>query len=44
LEAVTEAGNLDESLGTGIAIQLDVDKALGLSEHIKELEKKKPFA
>ncbi|WP_431065596.1 P-II family nitrogen regulator [Methylotuvimicrobium sp.] len=43
LEAVTEAGNLDESLGTGIAIQLDVDKALGLSEHVKELEKKKPF-
>lgn len=44
LEAVVEAGNLDESLGTGIAIQLDVDKALGLSEHIKELEKRRPLS
>lgn len=43
LEAVAEAGNLDESLGTGIAIQLDVDKAMGLSEHIKELEKLRPI-
>lgn len=43
LEAVAEAGNLDESLGTGIAIQLDVEKALGLSEHIKELHKLKPI-
>lgn len=43
LEAVAEAGNLDESLGTGIAIQLDVDKAMGLSEHIKELEKMRPI-
>ncbi|MFO7578685.1 P-II family nitrogen regulator [Nitrosomonas halophila] len=43
LNAVTEAGNLDESLGTGIAIQLDVDKALGLSEHIKKLEAKHPL-
>lgn len=43
LEAVVEAGKLDESLGTGIAIQLDVDKALGLSEHIKALEKIHPL-
>lgn len=42
LEAVTEAGNLDESLGTGIALQIDVDKALGLTEHIKALEQQKP--
>ena len=42
LEAVTEAGNLDESLGTGIALQIDVDKALGLTEHIKALEQQMP--
>lgn len=42
MHAVTEAGKLDESLGTGIAIQIDVDKALGLTEHIKALEQQIP--
>ncbi|SFX17979.1 P-II family nitrogen regulator [Marinospirillum alkaliphilum] len=42
MEAVLAAGQLDESLGTGIAIQIDVDKALGLTEHIKALEKQIP--
>lgn len=42
LEAVNTAGGLDESLDTGIAIQLDVDKALGLTQHILALEKNSP--
>ncbi len=43
LEAIVEAGEMDESLNTGIALQIDVDKALGLKEHIAELEKKLPM-
>lgn len=42
MDAVTKAGQLDESLSTGIAIQIDVDKAMGLTEHIKALEKQIP--
>ncbi|MBS9403083.1 P-II family nitrogen regulator [Halomonas sp. TRM85114] len=42
LEAVTEAGGLDESLNTGIALELEVSRALGLSEHIKALSKEHP--
>lgn len=42
LEALTEAGGLDESLNTGIALELDVSRALGLSEHIKALSKEVP--
>src|SRR5690554_911231 len=38
LDALLDAGKLDESLGSGVAIMLDVDKAVGLSEHIKKLE------
>jgi nitrogen regulatory protein PII len=37
LEAVCSAGGLDESLNTGIAIELDVTRAVGLTEHIKRL-------
>lgn len=44
LDAIVEAGEMDESLSTGIAIQIDVDKALGLREHISELEKQVPLA
>lgn len=44
LNAIVEAGEMDESLNTGIAIQIDVDKALGLREHIAELEKQVPLA
>lgn len=43
LEAITTAGQLDESLSTGIALQIDVDKALGLKEHIDALEKHLPL-
>lgn len=42
LEAVKQAGHLDESLGTGIALEIDVNKAVGLSEHIKKLEEQIP--
>jgi nitrogen regulatory protein PII len=42
LESVLTAGKLDETLGTGIALQISVDKAVGLSEHIKILQEKFP--
>lgn len=42
LEAVQKAGHLDESLGTGIALEIDVNKAVGLKEHIKKLEETMP--
>lgn len=44
LDAVTRAGGLDETLNTGIALSLDVDKALGLSAHIKMLQSQHPPA
>lgn len=37
MNAVAKAGNLDESLETGIALELDVSRALGLSAHIQKL-------
>lgn len=37
LEVAEAAGRLDETLGTGIALQLPVDKAVGLTEHIRRL-------
>lgn len=43
LQAVTTAGKLDESLNTGIALELEVTQALGLSEHIKTLSKEHPI-
>lgn len=42
LEAVAKAGQLDESMSTGVAITLDVEKAIGLKDHIKELAKTIP--
>jgi nitrogen regulatory protein PII len=42
LDAVTKAGELDESLSTGIALTLDVEKAVGLSEHIRMLASQLP--
>ncbi|MFN3714020.1 MAG: P-II family nitrogen regulator [Alcanivoracaceae bacterium] len=42
LKAVTAAGELDESLSTGIALTLDVEKAVGLSEHIRMLASQLP--
>ncbi|MBK1646430.1 transcriptional regulator [Thiocapsa imhoffii] len=43
LHAVLEAGQLDETLSTGIALQLDVERALGLSEHISALSRHHPI-
>lgn len=43
LDAIFKAGNLDEGLDTGIVFQVPVDKALGLAEHVKVLEKKVPL-
>lgn len=42
LDAVRKAGKLDESLSTGIALILDVEQAVGLSEHISMLASKMP--
>lgn len=43
LGAVCAAGGLDESLNTGIAIELDVSRAVGLTEHIKSLTQVHPL-
>jgi nitrogen regulatory protein PII len=43
LHAVVDAGQLDETLRSGIALQLDVERALGLSEHIAALSKEHPI-
>lgn len=40
LDAVKTAGQLDETMGTGIALQISVDKVIGLSELIKVWEQK----
>jgi nitrogen regulatory protein PII len=37
LETIAEAGQFDEKSGTGIAIQLDVEDAIGVSHQIREL-------
>jgi nitrogen regulatory protein PII len=42
MSAVLAAGQLDESLRTGIALQLDVERALGLSEHVEALSRQLP--
>lgn len=42
MSAVLAAGQLDESLRTGIALQLDVERAVGLTEHIQTLAKQLP--
>lgn len=42
LQAALQAGGLDERLDTGIALMLDVEKAVGLSEHVKILEQQHP--
>lgn len=43
LDAVAKAGGLDESLNTGIAIELDVSRAVGLTEHIRALSREHPL-
>lgn len=42
MEAVLKAGKLDESLQTGIALELDVTRAVGLSAHIEALSQQHP--
>ncbi len=42
LQVAEIAGQLDETLGTGIALQLPVEKALGLTEHIRRLAQEHP--
>lgn len=42
MDAIAKATGLDESLDTGIALELDVNRALGLSEHIRTLSDKLP--
>lgn len=42
LDALKQAGKMDDSLETGIALMLDVDKAVGLKEHIRRLEEHLP--
>lgn len=42
LDAVSRAGQLDETLSTGIALELDVVRAVGLAEHVKVLAEKCP--
>ena len=37
LETIAEAGRFDEESGTGIAIQIDVEDAIGVSHQIREL-------
>jgi nitrogen regulatory protein PII len=40
LEAVAEAGEFDDTPGTGIAIQIDVEDALGVRHQIESLSPK----
>ncbi len=42
MDAITEAGGLDETAETGIALELDVTRATGLEEHIKVLSEQLP--
>ncbi|HMA15546.1 MAG: P-II family nitrogen regulator [Bacteroidota bacterium] len=39
LEAVAEAGQFDAEPGSGIAVQIDIEDAVGLSSQIRELAK-----
>lgn len=43
MDAITEAGELDETLHTGIALELDVSRATGLGEHIKAMAENLPL-
>lgn len=40
LENVAEVGEFDETPGTGIAFQLDVEDAVGVSHQIRELSRR----
>lgn len=43
MAAVTEAGGLDESIETGIALEIDLNQVTGLSQHIRLLEEQLPL-
>lgn len=43
MDAILQAGQLDERLETGIALELDVSRAVGLSEHIRMLSREHPL-
>lgn len=43
LSAVTEAGELDESAETGLAIELDLSRVTGLSQHVEALARDLPL-
>lgn len=43
LQAALQAGELDETLDTGIALMLDVEKAVGLTEHVELLARQHPL-
>ncbi len=40
LEEIERAGELDSRDGAGIAVQIDVEDAVGISHHVHALEKK----
>jgi len=40
LEKISEVGKFDDTPGTGIAFQLDVEDAVGVSHQIKQLSEK----
>ncbi len=40
LETIAEAGHFDEKSGSGIAFQVDVEDAVGVSHQIRELSSK----
>jgi len=42
MAAVTKAGRLDETIDTGIALELDVNQVAGLSEHVRRLQEEHP--
>ena len=39
LEEIGRAGRFDEDLGSGVAFQIDIEDAVGLTSQIKEIEK-----
>jgi hypothetical protein len=39
LETVAEAGNFNDEPGAGIAIQIDIEDAIGLSSQIEEIQR-----
>ena len=44
LDAAAVAGGLDDTEDTGVALELDVNRTLGLGEHIRALQQAAPGA